>query len=318
MQNPLKWTSLAITGVGVEVLRPELATLTERFPRFKFTLRRKRSHVYTKRLNWNPALVVERSSPARYKTPHWKVEDWATVELLISAERMSSKDPKAGRAVYAVVPAHLLLDATQRISFATVNYNLDMAREEIERKTTQTSFAIGKRSNSTCCQHVQYGSTQSLSEAFDLKHPPLFSYRHWFSASTHSSNTTGFLDSASHRFIAAKCSTDEGRNEMPEECRDIYMNDVGLLSMETWQADIAQQTLKDMQPNRVERIKEVNESYLRRLCQRKQAVAIGNATGHLIRLPYDLHRKQEESNRMRYAMHLPFILTSPDPNGHAQ
>lgn len=325
VQNPLKRTSLAITGVGVEALRPDLPTLMKRFPAFKLTLGPQSSHVYTKYLNWNPALVVAKISPEIYKTPPWKVEDAATVELLISAEQMSAMDPNAGRAVYAVINAHLFLNATQRKSFAAVNYNLDMARVEIEGKTSQTSFAIGKRGRSNSLQDVQNNLTQNPSEVFGLKHPPLFSYRHWYSASaqTQSSDEPGNgygdpMDITMDIAMETAMDIDEPGNDAPEECRDIYMNDVGLLAMETWQADRVQQTLKAMQPKRLERLKTVDKKFLKEICQRKQAVAIGNATGHMSESPHDLHGKQEESKQTRYAMHLTFIITSTDSNGHTQ
>lgn len=317
VQSPANWRSAAIIGVGVGVLQPELETLKKEFPGFQLTLKRKKKSVITNFLTRQRVLSVTMRTPSALKTHDWAVAGSATLELLVSAEPVSKRNMKSSRMVYAVMPAHLFLSAEQRETFADVNYKIEWGREEIEKKTTRTSFAIEMLPSA---QDAEIDTPESCLEVSDLIHPPLFCYRYLCpTASNKAPKDVDSADTTSNLTVVQKCPFNECDEFCKPECHHLYLNDLALVSIETSQADELQNRLKDAQPSRHERLRRISSKrHLSRLCQRGNRIVIGNMSGKLVRLPYDPLGKQEECTKHKYAVYLPFIIKSTDSIGNKQ
>ena len=296
VQDPENWKNIGIIGINVGLLKPDLDQVREKFPEFSFAVEEKKSLLYTDHQSWSPAATVERKTPVRFRTDEWHAVERATAELLISADETSKENPNPNGGVYAVVPAHMLLEEEQRERYASGTNMISLSREEVERKTTRTSFSLQLVENM---------------KVFDLRHPPLLCYRHWFTTTLERSHASVENRGLAQGMTVTTCPLQECACIREGECHHLYMNDIALMCIDHTAAQEVQQMLKDKLPQRVEKLKNIgSKKHLETLCRKKQNIVIGEGRGQLTRMPCNLFTEKERNERQKYAMHLPFILTS--------
>ena len=131
LQNPEDERNIVVIGVNVKCIAADFNELEKKFPSFKITLEESDDDVYTEEL----ACKVEKRESSGIRETGWFQTNVATIEMLVTAEHLSSADERAEDPVYAVVPAHLVLDKNLR-TLCQKNYNelREEYRESVEAR----------------------------------------------------------------------------------------------------------------------------------------------------------------------------------------
>ena len=290
-------------GVNVKRMAADFSKLEKEFSQsfHKITLEESEDDFYTEEL----ACKVEKREPC---DDGWSRANSATLELLVTAKDLSNADKRAKDPVYAVAPAHVVLDQEMLKDYkADYGEFMDEYRKKVEACSTSTCFSI---------------CTQTHDELkFDLQQPPLICYRHHYPTSKKAEHDDLSDQQEVQENSLTRCPTEECIQH-DGECPHIYMNDVALIEVKPDQAKEILTCIKTTEVPRfvVNQLKRIqSEEQLNKLCAKKRPIAIQNATGHLIKLPKRVFQASHSSEtQKKYAAHLMFILTSKDSNGTDQ
>ena len=308
IQDPENWTNIVVTGVNVKSMQTDLNQLNTDFPEFMISYNEQDQPLFSKQFVSDlPAEVEIRKAGSIIKSDSGR-ESYATIELLVAAQDLSKVSPHAKNAVYAVVAAHLILDSNLRQRYIDDSSRFALSyRPDVEAQTTKTSFVI---------------RTKDKKKVFDLQHPPLLSYRYYFTTTWEQSSENQQDVNPLQGMAVTMCPELECRDEIKDgECHHSYLNDIALIRVGHHEAKDLWKCLKAAhverrQVNEIKRIK--SRKHLDLLCKKKKRIAIGEATGHLIRFPKQFVQPSSEKTENMFAVHLPFILTSKDADGRSQ
>lgn len=290
--HPLDEKCIVLTGSEIELLKPEKSLFEQKFPRFQLML--------TKRTFKQLGLKIEKKSTGEYRSPEWITQSCATIGLLVSARENNKNNPHPDGGVYAVAPAHLVLEPDQCQRYSVVGHPISCTREEVEKKTTCTRYAIEL-------------TDPHIDSNFDLSHPPLISYRYWFTTENEPKikGMASGVGSMGAKISTCPIDPTSRRSHVKKnECHHIFMNDIALLSVDRENVCKIQEIIQQLQPPNVGKLMNITREHVNRLCRRKQKIAIGTASGELRNMSTGLYEVREQQDQKLRAVHFPFILTS--------
>ena len=207
VQDPENWKHIAVIGVNVESMEPDLAALKKEFPSFKITLENRTDPFYTKQFaNGNPVPVkVEKRTTGKLGESRWYKDAFGTMELLVTAIDKSRFDTRAKKSVYAVVSGHMVLGKKLCRLYIDNHHQFSLSyRQEVEGKASSASFFIHSKNEVA---------------VFDLEHPPLLCYRYNFETTLEPSHNNPVDANLSQGMTITKCPTQECPTDIKDgEC----------------------------------------------------------------------------------------------------
>lgn len=222
-------------------------------------------------------------SPASLYAKEWVSDEFCTCELLVKAKQNNRVEPNLPEAVYAVVPAHLVMSGKHKKDAAAAGYDVSHARQNTEQFTTSQRY--------TCI--IQVGSD---AKKLDLRHPPLLGYRQWC------------VDENE------RCPAQYNRCSDNSVCPHRFLNDIALLQLDN------DDSLSSEIPQSND-VKPPSKIFTARLTDlgklKDQPIVIGENIGKITAQHMSPEISAKQTGEF-YGHHISFVLTSRDTMGKIQ
>ena len=277
VQSPSNCTKILIMGENIDSIREELeAEQRKQYSNFTIKFVNKVGPLYTK--HCVGSLSVEQKLASAETFWSWQPDEKATCELLVKASEKNKDHPNEQGAVFAVVPAHLMM--SEQLATLAAESDSHQIRCEIEKETTRRRYV--------CC-------SQDLI-LLDLKHPPLIAYRQWQTNNGRVEQEQQDLKLPIEEGVVRPepaqhiSDQDNSENTCPERkcdttgtihlCPHMFMNDIAMLHLD--EADVATLRNKLSNPIKNEIFPFQLESHLEYLVRGEKEISVGQYRGRLV------------------------------------
>lgn len=217
--------------------------------------------------------TVEKWSPDSLYATTWSSDEFCRIELLVKAKQNNRAEPNPLEAIYAVVPAHLVMSVPLRRDAASVDYGVLRARHETEKETTRQRYIYKKK-------------VGSETKMIDLRHPPLLVYRQWC------------------HDRGERCPAEHPKCGESSQCPHHYLSDMALLQVDndTLPPSEIPQSSGQKQLSAFAKLKDI-----KRL--KDKLIVIGGKKGRILSHHVSPERSEGQPKEF-YGHHIYFALTS--------
>ena len=253
-------------------------------------MKNKKGSLYTKQYT---RVTVQQKKAQYPNIAEWQDDEQTSCEMFVKAEVRNKDQPDEHGAVYAVVPAHLVLSQEQSEQTADSSSAISRTRREVEKETTKRRYV---------CKVPGQVETAKL----DLKHPPLFVFRHWqaeLDDMSKQATSTSVLEVGPNQKHPTDYDCPENKCRLEFEtqlCPHMFLNDIALLHIDLKHFEHIQNEIESEISCNI--FEFTLQEHLNLLRNSNQKIAIGKFEGRLVPYPVSINEQ--------YGFHITFVLTS--------